>query len=212
MIVAKARKQEEFALMETAVVTAVEPLTVRARGIDYPARRAVSCLVAARLDDEVLVSLLADGRAYVLAVLERPLPGVEIAIDGDCALRATGEMNLVSREGMNVVSGEELKMVAGRFSLKSVASTIATETLDLVSRAVTTELDRAVVAARAVDGYFERITQRAKRSLRVVEEADQLRADRIDHAATHTMTLHAENAVVTAKELIKVDGSQIQLG
>jgi hypothetical protein len=113
---------------------------------------------------------------------------------------------------MRFLSGEDLEVVAGRFSLKSVASTIASETLEIVSRSVTGEIDRAKVAARSFEGFFERVTQRVKRSLRVVEEAEQVRAGRIDYAAAQELTLHADNAVVMAQKLVKIDGGQIQLG
>jgi hypothetical protein len=213
MIAARFYKREGgAALQECGSVVSVAPLTVRAQGVDHRARRAVSCLVAPRPGDDVLLLLL-DGRAaYVLAVLERPEPGAELTIEGDCTLRATGQMHIAARERMSVVSGEDLGIVAGRFSLRSVASTIASETLELVSRSVTGELDRAKIAARSYEGFFDRVTHRIKRSLRVIEEHDQVRAGRIDYGAKEEMTLHGDNAVVTARKLVKVDGGQIQLG
>jgi Protein of unknown function (DUF3540) len=50
------------------------------------------------------------------------------------------------------------------------------------------------------------------RSLRTVEAMDQLRAGQIDHVAQGTLNLHGENAVVTAEELVKLDGEQIHVG
>lgn len=213
MNAARARAHEERATIhESARVVRLTPLTLRASKIEYEAQRAVSCLVAPRLGDEVFVALLPDRRAFVLAVLERPESGVELTVEGDCTVHASGAMHLAGREGMSLVSGRDLDVVAGRFSLRALASSLASDTLDLVAQTVSAELDRARVAARVVDGFFERVTQRAKRSLRIVEEADQVRADRIDYVAESSMTLNADNAVVTARQLVKVDGSQIQLG
>ena len=48
-----------------------------------------------------------------------------------------------------------------------------------------------------------------KRSYRAVEETDQLRAGQIDYVAKETLSLHGENALLTAEELVKVDGEQI---
>ena len=209
----RARHYEDPATAhEPAFVSSVTPLRLRASGIEYEAQRAVSCLVAPRLGDEVYVALLADRRAFVLAVLERPAPGVELAVEGDCTLRASGAMAITGRAGMSLVSGTSMDVVTGRFSLDAVTTSFASETVALVARTVSAELDKARVAARVVDGFFERVTQRAKRALRIVEEADQVRAGRIDYVAEASMTLNADNTVVTARQLVKVDGSQIQLG
>jgi hypothetical protein len=62
------------------------------------------------------------------------------------------------------------------------------------------------------DSLFERVSQRVKRSFRTVEDIDQVRANKIDYASESTLALRAENAVVHAEELMKVDASQIQLG
>jgi hypothetical protein len=51
-----------------------------------------------------------------------------------------------------------------------------------------------------------------KRSYRFVEEADQVKAQRIDYAAEKSVCLRGENALVVAEELVKVDGGQIHLG
>ena len=47
---------------------------------------------------------------------------------------------------------------------------------------------------------------------RTVEELDHVRAEQIDYAAKKTMSLHGDNAIVTANELVKVDGEQIHVG
>ncbi len=58
-------------------------------------------------------------------------------------------------------------------------------------------------------GHF---TQTVRSAMRTVEDVDVVRAKRIDYRAEQTMSLHGEAAVVTAREVVKVDGSQIQLG
>src|SRR5262249_34052242 len=157
------------AAQECARVTALDPLTVRSCAlaarpsagalrpgeVTYTARRAVGCLVEPKLGDEVLVALLPDGRAYVLSVLEREAAGVVIAVQGDCTVKASGRMNVVGAEGMEILSGEDLGVVAGRFSVRALATSLASETLQVVSRKFTGELEIAKVAAKAVDGFFE---------------------------------------------------------
>ena len=59
---------------------------------------------------------------------------------------------------------------------------------------------------------FERVTQRVKRSFRFVEDADTVKAGRIDYAADTALTMRAKNTIIAAEELAKVDAEQIQLG
>ena len=47
---------------------------------------------------------------------------------------------------------------------------------------------------------------------RVVEECDYLRSGEVDYRADKNMSLRGDNTMVTAKELVKVDGGQIHLG
>jgi hypothetical protein len=66
--------------------------------------------------------------------------------------------------------------------------------------------------ASAIERVAERVTERVKRSYRFVEDADTLKAGRIDYAADSALTMRAKNAIVAAEELAKVDAEQIQLG
>lgn len=199
------------AAQESAHVVSLTPLTVRSGDVTYGARRAVGCLVDPQVGDEVLVALLPDRRAYVLSVLERDGAGVVIAVEGDCTMKASGTMSVVGAEGMEVLSGGDLDVVGGRFSVRALATSFAGESLRVVSRTLDLELERAKVAAKAVDGFFERVTQRAKQTLRITE-SDQVVADRIDYAANQTLRMHGAASVLTAEQVVKIDGGQVQLG
>src|SRR5687768_2307645 len=80
-------------LLETCLVVSVErPSCVvqRKNGCEARALIAVSCLVSPEPGGRVLVH---DG--YVLSILERPTDrGVELAVDGDLAVRAEGTLEL----------------------------------------------------------------------------------------------------------------------
>lgn len=199
-------------LEEAAVVVGVEPLRVRGGHVEYAARRAVSCLVTPRVDDEVLVSMLADGRAYVLAVLEREGSGVELEVEGDCAIAASGALSVAGAKGVALASGEDLDLVAGRVAVKSGSTSFATGTLEIVAESAGFDVERVRAAVQRFDGFFDRVIQRAKRSIRIVEEADQLRAGRIEQIAKDAVTTHGRDVVTTAEQLVKVDGGQIQIG
>jgi len=204
-------------VQEIAKVVAVGPeLAVKGQGGRYRARRGVSCLVAPGLGDTVLVALAADGRCWVLAVLERPGrqdAKVELSVDGDLDIRSvTGRLGLAAAKGMSLVSGREVAVVSGRVEVNAVEGSVVVERLRLLGGLLQTEVDRVKTMAKSVDVVLERFSQRVKRSYRQVEELDQLRAERIDHAASGTMSLQADNALVTARKLAKIDGEQVHLG
>jgi hypothetical protein len=214
MVVAAVKIQEEQVIQETARVVAEEPLVLRAGGVEYRAERAASCLLRPAAGDEVLVALLPDRRAFVLAVLTRDeTKRSEIRVDGDLRIASDkGRVSISGSEGVAVVTPRDVEMVAGRITLKSAATALASEAITVVGKAVVLELDRVKLGARTFDSVLERFTQRVKRAIRTVEETDHLRAERIDYAAEKSLAMYGENAVVTAKELVKVDGGQIHLG
>jgi hypothetical protein len=208
------KANQESVIQEAALVVADDPIVVRAEGVEYRAERAASCLMKPAAGDEVLVALLPDRRAFVLAVLTRPeARGAELSVEGDLRLRAEGgRVELSSSEGISMATPRGISMVAGSVSVRAVAATLASEAITFVGKAVAGELDRVKLVARTFDSIVDRFTQRAKRAVRIVEESDHLRAERIDYAAEKSVTLHGENALVTAKQLVKVDGGQIHLG
>ena len=59
---------------------------------------------------------------------------------------------------------------------------------------------------------LDRVSSRVKRSYRMVEECDHVRAEQIDYAAKKRLSLHGETALLTAQHLAKVEGDQIHLG
>jgi hypothetical protein len=189
-------------------------LLVRTGRGDYRARRATSCLLAPAAGDLVLVCTLSSGACYVLAVLEREegAPGA-IAYDGD--LRVTlprGRLDLAAQDGVGVTTGKDVSVVAGGVDVKAVRGSLLVQGLSLISGLLVAEVEKAKVVAGAIDSALDRLSQRVKRSYRFVEELDQVKAQQIDYAAKGVMRLHAGNTLMSAEELVKLDGEQIHVG
>jgi hypothetical protein len=103
-------------------------------------------------------------------------------------------------------------MVAGTVDVTATEGRVAVDRLSFFSSFVEAELGRARVLAATLDSVIERAHARLSRSYRVVTELDQVKAERIDYSARKTASIHAENTLVSAEELVKVDGEQIHLG
>src|SRR4051812_21982746 len=189
-------------------------LTVETGTGTYPARRAVSCLVAPEPGDLILTAVTPTGAAYVLAVLERPGGGAAVlTADEDLSIRLpNGRFSVAAQEGVDLVSGQDMAVIAGELKVTAAEGNVTVSRLSFVSALVETEIDRLKMIAGSVDATLTRFYQRVKRSYRVVEELDQVKAERIDYEAKEHVRLHGKNAIITAESLVKVDGDQIHLG
>jgi hypothetical protein len=206
---------ESAAHQEIALVTRVEGAraVVRADDVEYRAKRAASCLLEPQEGDRVLCAVALDGSAWVLAVLDREGGATAIAVDGDLELVSrTGRVRVAGAEGVSLASHADVTIAAGELELRAVATSLVTEGLELLGKAARVEVGQVKILAETLDAVLDRLSQRIKRAYRVVEERDHLRAGTIDYAAEKAISLSSENTIVLAKELVKVDGGQIQLG
>lgn len=211
-----ARKLDELDVFQAmGKITRVEGgvITVRTKRGDLRAKRAVGCLVEPKEDDFVLVAGDPSGACYVLSVLEREGEGTSIACEGDLEIKLrSGRFRVASQEGIDLVSAKDVSVAAGGLNVHARAGSFVLEQLSYLGSTVRAELEKIKVQGGVLDTVMERVSQRVKRSFRTVEEIDQVNAERIDYAAKQTMTLRGENAIITAKELVKMDGEQIHVG
>lgn len=182
-------------------------------GRAWEATRAVSCLEAPREGDLVLLTTLAEGGCFVLAVLAREAPGHRLAFDGDVELAVPeGSLRVVAKEGVEVLTAGRLGATADEVDVNARRAGLAVQTVSFVGHTVETEVKRARHVAEQVDRVAERVVERAGRVFRYVSGLDHLRADATDWVVAKLFNVHARSAMVTAEEIVKVDGEQIHMG
>ncbi len=181
---------------------------------EHEAHRAVSCLVAAEVEDVVLIARTPLEGAFVLAVLRRDSgAATTVAVAGDLDVRVPdGRLTFAAHDGVDLMSAEEVSVTSSTVRVSALEGHVVLQGLSFVSDLVRAEMGKVKVIAATFDSVIERLSQKVQRSYRTVAETDQLRADRIDHTAEKTMNLHAEHVLVSADELMKVDAEQIHLG
>ena len=96
--------------------------------------------------------------------------------------------------------------------VRTTQTEIATERLVAVAKQARASFEEAGIVSRTIDAVAERITQKAQRAYRMVSELDQLRARHLDYRADHSARISSENTIVTAREVVKVDGEQVHIG
>ena len=200
---------QEFA----EVLTAGEVFELAASTGRIHARRAASCLLVPEVGDRVLCAVESRGDAFVLAVLERKEAGrATVELPERTVVRAAERLSLAANEGVDIVGGGEVRISSAAVEVTSLRTRLASRALEVVGDAVGAELGRVKFVAKSIDGMMERLSQRIKRSFRVVEETDQVKARHIDYAAETVAHFRGEHTVVTAKDLVKVNGEQIHVG
>jgi Protein of unknown function (DUF3540) len=179
----------------------------------WQARRAKSCLVAPEIGDAVLCASGPEG-VFVLAVL-RGAEGAptRVEAEGDLHIRSReGRVALSSPEGVDLVSGGFVAVTSAEVHVRAAKGSVAVEELGYLGRLVQAEVARVALVAHEVDSALERLTLRAKRVFRFVEEIDQTRAGTVDLRAQNLVGIRGENAILSARVLAKIDGEQIHLG
>ncbi len=171
----------------------------------HEATRAVSCLVAPVVGDEVGLLRAVNGRLFVTAVLVRPreMPltldaphGLAVSSGGDIRLEAAHSMQLQGCEFSARFDqvhwmARLLYATGAEFVLRSKAARLFTQALE-------------ALCARMQVG--------ADRSYRHIAEAEHVRVGMLDVRAKHLANVRAGTLVLTARELAKVDGAQIHVG
>lgn len=213
--VARKRIQAE-ASHETATVALVSGADIvvhTARG-ERRARRAASCLVAPAVGDEVALVVTGDARVFVVAVLVRAEEGpVELAVEGDLSISARdGAVRIDAERGVEVRTGGVMSLLSKTLKMSASEGTFALSRLTVLASSVLAHSDGVRLAARAVETFCEHVAQSAKVWQRTVDELDVLRAGRVDHRAEKELCIRAENYLVAARNLAKVDAEQIHIG
>jgi hypothetical protein len=180
----------------------------------YRVRRAVSCLIEPVVDDRVLIAGDTSEGLFVIAVLERfdntPL---QIVADRDLSIGINeGQFSIAAGKGVHLVSSAEISLTSAELSINAVKGNVFLDRMSYLGRQLFAEIDGIRLLGRLFDSVFERLAHKSKWSFREVEEIDQVRSGQIDYRAVKNMNLRGKNALITAEELVKVDGDQIHLG
>jgi hypothetical protein len=161
------------------------------------ARRAASCLLTPEIGDTVMVCGPERAALYVIAVLER-------AGDGPCRLALGHDAEICAR-GRLTVASDELVVRAQR-------ATTLVDRLSSFGREAVASVGRVRLVGNVLESFFDRVSQFAGDSARVVEGVDQVRSTTIDYRAAQSLSLQGSEVIATAKTLVKVDGGQIHIG
>jgi hypothetical protein len=189
-----------------------EKIVVRAMGSTVTAVRAKSCLVAPDPGDRVLLATSDSGGAWVLAVLDGdPELGTRLTVETPLSISAPS-VRVRATEDASIVAGGGVSLLGARLDLRAVDASVGITRLTATIATALLDAGHLKTVATTVDAIAERVTQRTKRLYRFVEELERVRAGRMDVDAGKSLRMHAENSLVTAETLVKLDGEHIHMG
>ncbi len=188
---------------------------IEVEGARHAAVRAVSCLVEPLVGDTVLASSNGSAGAWhVLSVLEREhATPTTLSADGDLAIHLpSGKLDVVTKDGAAVTSGGSIDLTSPRLAAQAVEADLRFESATASGRTAQVLFEAVKVSVEGAELLADRVTTRARQAMRILTELDQLRARCVDYVAKKSLRMHAENTIVTAEGIAKVDAKNIHLG
>lgn len=177
-------------------------------GTVWTCRRAASCLLKPETGDTVLLCGPDRLHVYLIAVIEQ-------ADASASRIEAAGELTLGSADegGVAIVSATELRLDSGnRLVLKAAQGECDFGQLQLNAQSADAAVGHLRLVGKVFETMADRVVQMARNVLRLVDDTERVRAGHFDQEVTHTLRMHGRDTMVTAKNVVKVDASQIHMG
>ena len=210
------REAQEASRVVARVVARAPRGTWRLQGGDeraWDAQRAVGCLVEPIVGDLVEVLLHEAGR-HIVCVLDREAGAAKtLAVDGDLAIEARGgSIAVAAHVDLDLVAARRAQVAAGEVAVTATQANLVIRRLTLLGDYVRAEIGKAKIFASTLAVQADRIMEHVRRSTRLVEESEHVRAGTLDYAARDLVNVRGGTTLVTAEALVKLDGEQVHLG
>ena len=149
----------------------------------------------------------------MLAVLTRGAASVaELRVDGDLAVRPRGKLDVIAPGGIDVTTPRAASLFAVDLSVTADRATFLLEEATLLGAKLKAQVTDLTWIGEAVESSLTRLYTRAKRSYKVIEDTEHVRARHVDVTAKEVVRFHADATVITSDTVTKIDGPQVHIG
>jgi hypothetical protein len=178
------------------------------------ALRAQSCLVEPECGDTVLVAAGGSNAiSYVLAVLARAqTSGATLMLPGDVALHTERGALRVEANSVDLKAEHSVTMQAPEIAMTGVRGELTFHRVDTAIQQLHARFGAVSTAAQQVTSTVGRLIQRARDSMRWIDNADETRAGRVRMQVEERMHVSARHATILAEGQVKIDADKIDLG
>jgi hypothetical protein len=177
--------------------------------------RAEGCLLKPEKNDLVLAASESEGRGYVLSVVKRAGRGrtpSRIEIPGDLNIAAAGDLAFSADKDASLAAGDQV-LLAGR-TIAGAADDVHVQAskISVTARLLSGGFKAVTLAAGAVEHVFDRLTQKLRNSVRLVEEHDEVAAGSARLVVEEDYAVQSQNEVHLAEDVVKIDAAEVHLG
>lgn len=183
-------------------------------GVIENVKQATSCLVEPIERDRVLVEAQMDGEMYITTILERVSEAAPIIkVQGGLQLRVEGgKLQIQSEEGIDITTLGSLSMTSEKLDLRADEGNVYFSKLSYIGKNLMSQIESISALGGIMNFIVDTVVQKSKTSHRVIEDTEYVRSRHINYQASHNMQMHGKNTMLTAEELVKLDGEQIHMG
>jgi len=175
--------------------------------------RAASCMLAPEPGDEVLIALEGERAGWVLAVLQRASDSpARLCVGDNAELAVSGKLRIMAGEELALMSPKRLQVSSRAIQLSAKLAEAAVDQVSAVGANLQTHFGQVRTLADKMDHVATRLVQRIKRRYQFIEDSDQLRAREVDMRANELLSMQGKQTVLTAEQVVKVDGDQVHVG
>jgi len=138
---------------------------------------------------------------------------IRVSADAGLTLEsAKGRVTLCSGEGIDLFGARSVEVATDTVRVEARDATVVIDDLGFFGKMMRAHVSKVRLVADELDQALGRFSQRAERAYRFVAELDQLRAGSIDVRAETVATIRAENTLLSARVLTKIDAQQVNIG
>ncbi|MFT5217912.1 MAG: hypothetical protein ACI9LO_001071 [Planctomycetota bacterium] len=182
-------------------------------GCIIKARAAFSCLVAPRAGDRVLVNRSGDDY-FVLAVLERAAEqDMTLEFPANVKMTASdGQIDLVAKDDINLLSTARTNLISSKINLTATDMAINSDQLTARTRIIESHSQDARLYTGMLSTVAKQISQKTEVLMRWVEKVETLNIGNLIQNVRKNYTSHSDQAVITARKDMRIDGERIHMG
>lgn len=177
------------------------------------AQVAFSCLVVPQVGDTVLVNESAKD-LHILSILQRP-EQQDMTLNYPASVKMTaakGQFNISSSESINLVSASNTQISAPQIVMNSSNMALNTGKLMAKIQHLESHSKTLKIYTGMLSMVAQQISQKTDVMMRWVESVETLNIGNLIQKIRHNYTTHSDQAVITARKDMRIDGERIHMG
>lgn len=178
-------------------------------------KKAFSCAIRPRPDDQVLVVFAEGGEGHVLSILERPgeSQACELEFPGDVSLKAAnGSVDIHAGSDVCLASARRVQALSPTFAVRSDQAQLNTRSLEVSGEQAKVRFQRGRFQVHYLESVADTAMHCARTVVRKVEGIETFNVGSLIKTVRDTLTIRSRQAVISSRHDMKIDAERIHMG